>query len=450
MKKKEQLSDLFQAFHLANTPHFGRMLAYWCLGILMLLLLAMFLPWTQNIQSKGVVTTFRPEDRPQVVHSTIAGRIEKWYVREGQYVKKGDTLVVLSEVKDKYFDPDFLIRIREQINSKENALLSTRKKADALQKQIKVLQEGLLFSLSKAKNKITQTVLKIKTDSTDFLASRAEYDIAKTQLERQEVLYKKGLKSLTEYETRRLKFQETSAKLISSENKLYTSKNELLNATIELNSLEAEYLDKIAKAESEFSSTLAYFYNIEGEISKMNNEYANMQIRSSFYSILAPQDGYIVKALRNGIGETIKEGEAITSIMPTQMHLAIELFVKPMDLPLLKINDKVRLQFDGWPALVFSGWPVASVGTFGGVIVAVDNVDTNGKYRVLIVPDSIDSEWPKPLGIGSGVYGWILLKDVPVWYEIWRQLNGFPPDYTTQINQDQSVKGGKNTKVDEN
>lgn len=450
MQKKEQVSDLFQAFHLANTPRFGRMLAYWCLGILMLLLLAMFLPWTQNIQSKGIVTTFRPEDRPQVVHSTIAGRIEKWYVREGQYVKKGDTLVALSEVKDKYFDPDFLIRIREQINSKENALVSTRKKADALQKQIKVLQEGLLFSLSKAKNKITQTVLKIKTDSADFLASRAEYDIAKTQLERQEVLYKKGLKSLTEYETRRLKFQETSAKLISLENKLYTSKNELLNATIELNSLEAEYLDKIAKAESEFSSTLAYFYNIEGEISKMNNEYANMQIRSSFYSILAPQDGYIVKALRNGIGETIKEGEAITSIMPTQMHLAIELFVKPMDLPLLKINDKVRLQFDGWPALVFSGWPVASVGTFGGVIVAVDNVDTNGKYRVLIVPDSMDSRWPKPLGLGSGVYGWILLKDVPVWYEIWRQLNGFPPDYTTQINEDQSGKEKKNTKVDEN
>ncbi len=450
MQKKEQLSDLFQAFHLANTPRFGRMLAYWCLGILILLLLAMFLPWTQNIQSKGIVTTFRPEDRPQVVHSTIAGRIEKWYVREGQYVKKGDTLVALSEVKDKYFDPDFLIRIREQINSKENALLSTRKKADALQKQIKVLQEGLLFSLSKAKNKITQTLLKIKTDSADFLASRAEYDIAKIQLERQEVLYKKGLKSLTEYETRRLKFQETSAKLISSENKLYTSKNELLNATIELNSLEAEYLDKIAKAESEFSSTLAYFYNTEGEISKMNNEYANMQIRSSFYSILAPQDGYIVKALRNGIGETIKEGEAITSIMPTQMHLAIELFVKPMDLPLLKINDKVRLQFDGWPALVFSGWPVASVGTFGGVIIAVDNVDTNGKYRVLIVPDSMDSRWPKPLGLGSGAYGWILLKDVPVWYEIWRQLNGFPPDYTTQINQDQSVKGKKNTKVDEN
>ncbi len=154
-----------------------------------------------------------------------------------------------------------------------------------------------------------------------------------------------------------------------------------------------------------------------------------MQIRSSFYSITAPQDGYVVKALVSGIGETVKEGEAVASVMPANPALAVELYVKPLDIPLLAKGRKVRLQFDGWPAIVFAGWPDVSFGTFGGVVSVIDNIDTNGKYRILVVPDPEDDSWPKPVRVGSGVYGWALLNDVPIWYEIWRQFNGFPADY---------------------
>jgi multidrug resistance efflux pump len=269
----------------------------------------------------------------------------------------------------------------------------------------------------------------VQSDSTDLIAARTDYDIAKLQLERQERLYEQGLKSLTEYETRKLKFQEVAAKVISVENRFFTTKNELQNAKIELNSLEAEYLDKISKAQSELNSTQAYYHDTEGEISKMTNEYANMRIRSSFYNITAPQDGYIVQALKSGIGETIKEGEAITSIMAADPKLAVELFVRPMDIPLLDIGQKVRLQFDGWPAIVFSGWPGNSFGTFGGIVAVIDQLGTNGRYRILVVQDPNDDEWPDPLRIGTGAYGWAMLNDVPIWYEIWRQLNGFPPDY---------------------
>ncbi len=349
---------------------------------------------------------------------------------EGQPVKKGDTIVSLSEVKDKYFDPDFLIRINEQIQAKEGALQSTKQKAEALQKQISALQSGLQFSLDKARNKVKQTALKVQSDSIEFVAAKTDFEIAKVQLERQEKLYKQGLKSLTEYETRRLKFQEGTAKLLSTENKFFASKNELLNTKIELNSLEAEYLDKISKAESDLSSALGYFYDTEGEISKMKNEYVNQQIRSSFYSITAPQDGYVVKALKAGIGETIKENEAVVTVQPDHPGKAVELYVKAMDVPLLSKGRTVRLQFDGWPALQFSGWPSVSVGTFGGKIAVIDYINSKeGKYRVLVTPDPTDEPWPEQLRMGSGVYGWAMLNDVPIWYELWRQLNGFPADY---------------------
>ncbi|MDX5347235.1 MAG: biotin attachment protein, partial [Hymenobacteraceae bacterium] len=110
--------------------------------------------------------------------------------------------------------------------------------------------------------------------------------------------------------------------------------------------------------------------------------------------------------------------------------MAAEMYVSALDLPLLERGDDIRLEFEGWPTLVFSGWPGVSYGTFGGEIAVIDYTGTNGKYRILVVPDPQKEDWPDALRVGSGVRGWALLRTVPVWYEIWRQLNNFPPDYT--------------------
>ena len=138
--------------------------------------------------------------------------------------------------------------------------------------------------------------------------------------------------------------------------------------------------------------------------------------------------------MKPGIGETVKEGEAIVSIVPLDVQLAAEIYIRPVDLPLVKKGQTLRLEFDGWPAIIFgSGWPAASFGTFGGQVYAVENnISKNGLYRVLIEEeDSILEPWPEPLRVGSGVKAFALLNDVPVWYELWRQLNGFPPEYYT-------------------
>jgi adhesin transport system membrane fusion protein len=122
--------------------------------------------------------------------------------------------------------------------------------------------------------------------------------------------------------------------------------------------------------------------------------------------------------------------------MPSDYDLAVEMYVKPMDLPLLKKGQAVRFMFDGWPAIIFSGWPNVSYGTFGGKIVAIDNFTSkDSKYRILVAPNEQDTDWPEALRIGSGASGFALLKDVPIWYELWRNINGFPPDFYQQDNQ---------------
>ena len=116
--------------------------------------------------------------------------------------------------------------------------------------------------------------------------------------------------------------------------------------------------------------------------------------------------------------------------MPAQVDLAVETFVRPIDLPLIHIGEEVRVEFDGWPAIVFSGWPNVSYGTYGAKVVAIQRINSdNGKYRVLLAPDETDHEWPSEIRVGSGARTIALLEDVPIWFELWRQLNSFPPNY---------------------
>lgn len=406
--------------------------------------IALFLPWTQNISGTGSVTTLKPDHRPQTVHSIIAGRIEKWYVQEGDFVEKGDTIMFISEIKDEYFDPNLVENTKQQVDAKKLAVNSYGSKVGALEMQMGSLEREKQLKLEQAQNKIRQSELKVKSDSMDLEAVKTQLRIAETQFKRAQQLNKEGLKPLTDVEEKRLKLQESEAKIITQENKLLTAKNELINAKVEINRLIAEYAEKISKADSDKFTALSNQYDTEAQVNKLENQYANYSIRNGMYYIKAPQSGYVNRALQAGLGENLKEGTPIVSIMPSGYDIAVESYVDPMDLPLISRGEKVRVWFDGWPTIVFSGWPGMSYGTFGGRIVAIENfISPNGKYRILIAPDEEEQKWPEQLSIGAGAQTIALLDTVPVWYEIWRTLNGFPPNYYQSKNSSESTKDKK-------
>ncbi len=404
---------------------FRRLLAV----LLGLFLVFMFLPWTQNVRADGRVTTLRPEQRPQTVHATISGRIERWYVAEGQAIKRGDTLVFLSEVKSDYFDPELVARVGDQVSAKKGSINAYSQKADALEDQIEAMRRELDSKILQTRNKIEQARLKIQSDTLKVVQARIDLQVAQRQLSGTKNLYEKGLEPLTKLEERRLKLQDAETKLVAAENQLGSSRNDLAIYTTELRLIQNETANKIAKAQSDRFSTLSDQFDAQANVSKLQIERENYARRQSFYYILAPQDGFVVQAIKPGIGEIIKEGEPLLSIQPADYQLAVEMYVKPLDLPLLSVGSSVRFIFDGWPAFFFSGWPGVSLGTFGGHVVAIDrNIGGNGKFRVLVAPDAADHPWPTAILPGGGAKGIALLGDVPVWYELWRVLNGFPPD----------------------
>jgi multidrug resistance efflux pump len=377
---------------------------------------ALFLPWQQSVQGTGSVTALRPQDRPQTLPAAIDGQVREWHVREGEFVRRGQLIARISEVKEDYLDPDVVLRTAEQRDAKSSAIADKRRAAASLGQQADVLRRGMALKLEQTRNKIRQYEADVRAAEVD---SAQKVD----QLARREGLYRDGLVDLNSVQSFRLATQKAAADLAEK-------RAGLANARVDLGGVAADYEKEIVKAQSERAKTLAEASTDAAEVAKLATKVASLEVRRGFYEIRAPQDGYVVQARRAGLGETIKAGDPLVTVQPAEPERAVELYVKAMDVALIRPGDPVRVQFDGWPALQFAGWPSVSVGTFGGRVAVVDRVgQPNGLFRVLVVErtEGGDQPWPRQLRMGSGVYGWTMLREVRVWYEVWRQLNGFPP-----------------------
>ena len=418
---------------------------YWFYGILLFLIILMFLPWTQNINASGTVTTLYQSQRPQQINSIIPGRIVKWWVKEGDFVKKGDTILQLADIKDDYLDPNLVERTQEQLTAKQQKITFYNQKIAATQSQVLAMERSLDLKISSLENKLQQLNRKVVSDSAETLAAEIDNNIALQQLDRAKQMYKDGIIALVEYERRNNQYNKALAIMTEKRQKFQNTMQDLVICRIEMNSARQETADKVFKAAGDIASAKGEVASTDVDVAKNTNQLANYTIRGSQRWLIAPQNGQVIKAKRAGINEIVKDGDMIVEIVPNEIDYAAELFINPMDLVLLQKEQKVRLVFDGFPAIVFSGWPSSSYGTFEGKIIAVEtNRGENGKFRILIVPDGKEKKWPPSLKIGTGANGFALLNNVGIWYELWRQINGFPPDfYQTANNQQGDLKKAK-------
>jgi multidrug efflux pump subunit AcrA (membrane-fusion protein) len=436
LKKINMAENIFgidlKSFDLIYRNNKKNNIKYWVLGLIISFAIVLFLPWTQNIKTKGFITTLYQEQRPQDINSPIPGKILKWWVKEGDFVKKGDTILQISEIKEDYLDPNLIGRTQQQVAAKKGTIGYYESKIGTAETQMNALNNAKDLKIKQLNNKLLQLINKLNGEKAELQAATNELNLSKDQYDRQLKMYDEGLVSQTQLQQRNVSYQNAMAKKIMLDNKLAQTQQESINVNIEQNSVEQEYAEKISKAQGEQFQSRSQIATGQGEVAKLENQVSNYTIRNGMYIILAPQDGQIVQAKKAGIGEILKDGERITIIVPTSNNYAVEMYVRPVDLPLINVGQKVRLMFDGFPAIVFSGWPNNSYGTFGGKIVAYENtISNNGLFRVLVAQDSTDKKWPNQLKIGTGAQGISLLKDVPIWYELWRNVNGFPPDYYT-------------------
>ncbi|REC51895.1 MULTISPECIES: HlyD family secretion protein [Chryseobacterium] len=437
-----ELQSVNKIYHIHKKSRVKR----WFLFILIGGIITLFLPWTQNIKVMGNVSTLYQEQRPQQLNSPIPGRIIKWYVKNGDYVKKGDTLLQLSEVKEDYLDPLLVKRTEMQVEAKKGVRDYYEAKVGTTNSQLQALNSARDLKLSQLKVKISQLNNKLAGEEAELEAAKNELRMSSDQYERQKKMYDEGLVSLTQFQQRSVSYQNALAKKTATENKLAQTRQEIVNVSIEQNATIQDYNEKLSKTEGERFQSMGQIEGSDGDIAKLENQVANYRARQGLYFVIASQDGQVVQINKAGIGEILKDGESIGIIVPEKVDYAVEIYIKPVDLPLVKEGQRVMCIFDGFPAIVFSGWPNSSYGTFAGKVIAVENnISANGMFKALVIQDKNEKQWPPKIKMGTGVQGIAILNDVPIWYELWRNINGFPPDYY-EVKTEKSAKDEKSKK----
>ncbi len=389
-------------------------------------------PWRQTVLAQGEVAVYDPMQRPQPVDAQIKGRLVELAVVEGQMVQKGDLLAVLEDRDTKFLDPRRTERQRGQVEALQNKEQATLEQIEALEGQSRALIEAGDAAIPAAEAKARQAEQKAEVLRRQLRLGEQDVLTARLQKDRVEQLHSQGLKSRRDLELAIQKLVEAETKLQKMSGEVEVLQSEISIARLERAKIAAELAEKRQKVTEGIAKARSEVAEIHEKLQKLRSDAAAVEVREELQRVLAPRDGMVTKLKKVGPGHMIKEGDTLATLVPPQQELGVVLYVSGLDTPLVEKGRPVRLMFEGFPAVPFAGWPWAAVGTFGGTVTVVDPVSSEeeGKsgFRVWVQPNPTEAAWPpsERLRIGSKVSGWIMLDDVPLYYEIWRQLNAFP------------------------
>lgn len=386
----------------------------WALVILFggLMIALLYTPWQQSISGSGRVVALTPVERQQTVSAPVDGRVLKWHVVEGTRVNEGDLIVEISDN-----DPGMIDRLRSE-------LTAAREREQSLTDRVAGLQASRENALAAAESRIGMAAERLSAAERGLEAAQATLVAARLNYDRQEQLHKRGLTATRNVELGRMEHDRAAAEVERSKNTLNAAREDHKATMADRQKVENDYRALLEDGKASRASATGAVRPIETRLARQTTQ-----------EIRAPRDGVILRLLAQPGSELLKAGEPLAVLVPDTSQTVVELWINGNDMPLLHVKDKVRLQFEGWPAIQFVGWPSVAVGTFGGEVTLLDATDDGtGRFRILVKPDPQDEPWPEARYLRQGVRanGWVLLQQVKLGFELWRRFNGFPPTTTKQ------------------
>ncbi|MCP9451802.1 MAG: biotin/lipoyl-binding protein [Nitrospira sp.] len=400
--------------------------------VLCFLLTIIFVPWTQTVTVTGQLSAYTPYERPQEIEAQISGRLKKWHVFEGEPVKQGDVILELDDTDPNFMSPGLLMFLEQRKLALEKTKTAALARVAQLDKRIGEMRNLLNAAVPSAEARVMEAENKVREARQRVEAAKIAAMTANLNLERHKQLAKRGLVSEREVELAIQTDIASRADLEAAQASLQAAEQAMKSLDFGRDQVNAEMLQRLFEAEAARDASMLEAARVEDQLADILLRLSNAEQRRLAGQITAPADGTVVKMAKVGVGETVRQGDVLVLIAPTSFDRAIEMTADGLDAPLLNVGRKVKLLFYGIPAIPLPAWPELMAGTYDGVIKVVDQMDDGkGNYRFWVVPDPESRPWPDQSHVrqGTKVMGWVILNRVPLWYELWRRFNLFPPDY---------------------
>lgn len=427
----------FEALDMVKTPSTVKFV----ISALILLIVgtitgAMFLPWRQSVTGTGKIIVFSPMHRPQPIAAQIPGRIVTWHVRDGDDVQKGQKIVDVAEVDSRFLDESQMQNMLSQKEALTEKRAAAQSRLAALSAQAANSTQVRGAAVPAAIERMRQAKDRIIASEQSVEAAKQAVKTAQWQFERITSLYDDGLRSKRDKELAEMEKVRATTELERANANLDVALEDSKIAGLEKSRTQSDTGGSINAIQASMADARQVVASTTADLYKLEIDIRNLVHRVEQRSIVSPCAGRIVRLLRVGAGEIVNSGEVLAMIAPKTEDRAAELSIRDWDAPLVSPGRPVRLQIAGWPALQFIGWPRIAIGTFAGTVAVIDAFDDGkSRYRIIVVPDKAAiakkeaDPWPSTqfLRPGAQVSGWVLLSDVPLWYELWRQFNGWQP-----------------------
>ncbi len=401
------------------------------------ILFALFAPWQQTAVSHGQIIAYAPQERDQFIDAPIKGRVAQWHVQEGEVVEKGQ---LIAEITDN--DPNYMDRLVEQRAAANDGMLAAQSAITDYEDQLESFKRVKTLTLDSYDAKIRMAQHAVNAARKALVGAEGQEKAARLNYERKKTLAEQGLSSTRDVELAEFKATKALSEVDKAKAYLEEKRSKVLSEKAARESKSSEMDAKISDINAKLASQKEKLAKARQTLSKADVKIA----QQNQTKIHAPRSGTILEITAREGTDYVKAGDQIATLVPDTNSRAVELKVNGNDASLVYPGRKVRLQFEGWPAVQFSGWPSVAVGTFGGEVAFVDaRADAKGMFRILVLPDPDDEySWPDSsiLRQGARANGWVQLNEVSLGYELWRQLNGFPP----ALPEDVLKKATKKTK----
>lgn len=399
----------------------------------------LLVPWQQNVPATGRVTALDPLDRTQVIPAPVTGRLVRLLVQEGAHVDEGQ---LLAEMADQ--DPQYSMRLEQQLQFTRDKVKAAKDMVALYDQQLVHLEDSREQAISSASFALNVAIEKVRGAERDLEGLEAELEQKRADRERKSTLLAKGVVSELESQKAEADYLAARSKVDSAKAKVEQARNDEKAKMADVGKVSSDQQAKIEETKSYREDARSKVALAEKDLAEATTkiERQNTQV------VRAPRSGYVLRVHAASSADLLLRGDPLLELVPDTQALAVELWVRGVDVPLISPGRKARLQFEGWPAVQFVGWPSVAVGTFGGVVSSVDaQGNAEGLFRALVLPDPDDEPWPDRRYLRQGVRtgGWLMLDTVSLGYEIWRQLNAFPPSVRSAPGEEASAgkaKGG--------
>lgn len=388
--------------------------------IFVFLVLLLFLPWQQTVKGQGELIAFAPSERVAPVTATIDGMIEAYHVTENQRVKAGDKLFTMIDL-----DRDYAARIEAELAQLHTQITNLAQEITLLRSRREDTHASITVGMTLFDQRAAQTEAQLRSLRTVKEARQTREAVQQRHFERVAELYAASIESRRSYDEADAARQSAKAEL---------------EQTLAQIAVEERRLQMIAQEKTQFASeaqirlktlenSLLAAQNRHSALDRERQRQLSVAARYERSTVYADKNGTVLRILLGDKDRYVGRGEPVIRFAPDVTQRALLFRVTDFNMPLVHEDLNVRIKYYGWPALQISGWPIIRFGTFAGIIRKVDPVAHEPGFYYAYVFEDPAEPWPdaRTLRVGTQATVWVALETVPVWYQIWRLMNAFPP-----------------------